>query len=136
MKNDNKRHTEGGNSEIPTDQAEHRAQSIAAFDRSLLGGARRALDAAGVRALEFLAANPGMPTVALAKRLNRGATAIGLVMAIYDEAIQNGTVRDVAKDLLIREICGAFPHGWPGLYLVRPLVSVVVRAEMFNGKMP
>ena len=110
-----------GNCETP-DEARKRA--IEACDRALLSGAQRALAEAGCTALEFLAANPALSNIELAKQLNRGTTAIGLVMAIYDEAARRGIVRDTAKDMLIREICGAFPHGWPGLSLVSPLVKI------------
>jgi len=114
----------GGSFEISEREARNRAESVAAFDRHLLDGARRALAAIGCGALEFLAANPTLSGVELAKRLNRGASAIGLVMVVYGEAVQKGLVREVAKDMLIREICDAFPHGWPNLFLVHPHVSI------------
>ena len=66
----------------------------------------------GLGALEFIAANPGVSEIELAKQLNRGTTTIGLLMAIYDEAARLGTLRDVAKDMLVRVIKRRFPHGW------------------------
>ena len=77
-----------------------------------------------VTALDFLAANPRVSIIELAKRLNRGASAIGLIMATYEEAAAKGIVRNIAKDLLIRQIYAAFPHGWPGLSLTGPLVEI------------
>lgn len=83
-----------------------------AIDRMFLEGAQNALAGAGYGALEFLAANPGMSKYEMAKRLNRGATAIGLIMAIYDEAAEKGIVRETAKELLIRQILNEFSDGW------------------------
>lgn len=81
-------------------------------DQMFLDHARKALAEVGCGALEFLAANRAASIVELAKRLNRGASAIGLTMAIYDEAARNGVVRGTAKDLLIRKIYQEFPKGW------------------------
>ncbi|MGA2066677.1 MAG: hypothetical protein ABSG86_17000 [Thermoguttaceae bacterium] len=104
--------SDGRNSEISGGGLRRRAESITAFDRSLLDAAKKALAVAGLGALEFLAANPGLSKIELARRLNRGATAIGLVMAVYEEAVRKGAVRDIAKDMLIRVINGRFPDGW------------------------
>lgn len=83
-----------------------------AVAQSFLQKARNALTEKSYSALEFLAANPGISTIELAKRLNRGANVIGLLNAVYEEAIASDAVRETAKDLLIREILGAFPDGW------------------------
>jgi hypothetical protein len=93
-------------------------------DRMFLDRARAALAAAGVSALEFLTANPGVSKIELAERLNRGVSAIGLIMAIYDEAAENGIVRDTAKDLLIRRIHAEFPQGWSSCGNVHPAVKL------------
>lgn len=57
-------------------------------------------------------------------RLNRGVSAIGLVMAIYEEASIKGVVRQTAKDLLIRKIHERFPEGWSSQGDVHPLVKI------------
>jgi len=126
MKKDAAANGDCGNSESPNDGVRRRVESIAAFDRSLLDRARAALAAAGCGALEFLNANPGVSSVEAAKRLNRGTTAIGLVMVIYEEAVKNRVVREVAKDMLIRVILGKFPHGWSSSLLdkVGPVVKI------------
>jgi hypothetical protein len=63
-------------------------------------------------ALGLLNQNPGVSTLDLARHINRGANAIGLTIAIYNEAVAIGAVREVAKDLLVREILHEFPAGW------------------------
>lgn len=83
-----------------------------AVDQQFLQNAKRALAEVGYGALEFIAANPGLSTVDLAKSLNRGANARGLVMAVYEEAIRCGVLRETAKDLFVRTIDAKFPEGW------------------------
>ena len=108
---------DNGSAEISDTERRRIAASVAAFDESLFDGARRALANAGFGALEYIAANPGVSEIELAKQLNRGTTTIGLLMAIYDEAARLGNLRDVAKDMLVRVIRRRFPHGWSSLSL-------------------
>jgi len=95
-----------------------------AVAQSFLQKACNALADAGYSALEFLAANPGLSTVELTQRLNRGANAIGLVNAIYEEAIDADTVRETAKELLIRKIIAAYPDGWATDPTVDPDIKI------------
>ena len=74
--------------------------------------AERALSEAGVTALEWLAANPKISHIDLARELNRGANGFGLNLAIYHEADLQGVFRDVAKEMLIRTILDKYPDGW------------------------
>jgi hypothetical protein len=113
-----------GDPDTPIDQFRKRTAAMEARDRMCLEGAQKALEGAGCGALEFLAANPGVSKIELAKRLNRGASALGLTMAIYDEAAKKGVVRETAKDLLIRRICQRFPNGWSTGDEVGPGVKV------------
>lgn len=93
-------------------------------DYRFLAQAHEALANAGVGALEFLAANPGVSPVTLAQRLDHGANAIGLVMAIYGAAAEKGKLRETAKTLLVGEILDAFPDGWPDTVKIHPLVKL------------
>lgn len=79
---------------------------------SFLETARRALKKSNVGAIEFLGNNPAASKAELAKRLGHGVSAIGLTMAIYEEARRVGRTRDVAKELLFRMINEEFPAGW------------------------
>ena len=94
--------------DVRPDRSRRRTLAMDAVDYMFLDRARDALAAAKCSALELLATSPGIPTIELTKQLatraNRGLSAIGLIMAIYEEAFQKGVVRDVAKDLLIRQI--------------------------------
>ncbi len=92
-------------------------------DRSFLDRAHKALRQSGFGALEFIKANPGLSKIELAKLLNKGVSAIGLIMAIYEEAAKVGSVRATATDLLIRQIRDEFPNGWS----IKGNVSAVVR---------
>ena len=83
-----------------------------AVERMFLDRAKSALEDAGYSAFEFLVASPGLSMIELAKRLNRGASALGLIMATYQEACQKGVVREAARDLLVREILEEYPEGW------------------------
>jgi hypothetical protein len=87
-------------------------EAMKAFERSLCDKTRAALTDAGFDPLSFLASNPRASMVELAKRVNRGATALGLIVSIYEDAITLGIVRETAKDLLLREIMEQFPNGW------------------------
>jgi hypothetical protein len=89
-----------------------RTPAMIAVDQMFLDKAQKALAEAGVGALQFLEANLGVHRIELAKRLNRGVSAVGLIMAIYEEAQQKNCVRKIAKDLLIREIWHEYPDGW------------------------
>jgi hypothetical protein len=93
-------------------------------DLMFLNRAKEALQQAGYSALDFLAANPHLSTPKLAQRLNRGASALGLVIAIYDEAVRKNVVRETAKDLLIRTIHEEFPEGWSSGGNVGPAVKL------------
>jgi hypothetical protein len=88
-----------------------RAPRINEVDRAFCVSAERALVQAGYKALGFLASNPGASKVELAKRL-KDCNAVGLTMAIYEEAKREGTLRETAKELLVREISNTFPLGW------------------------
>lgn len=101
-----------------------RTPAMEAVDRMFLDRAQRALADVGSDARQFLMANPGVSMIELSKRLNRGANALGLIMAVYDTAAQNGTVRETAKDLLTREILAEFPKGWTFKGSVRPGIRV------------
>ena len=89
-----------------------RTAAMGAVDQMFLDRAKNALRELGQSPLEFLSANPGVAQIELAKRLGRGTNALGLIHAIYEEAAQNGVVRDVAKDLLLRTIHTQFSEGW------------------------
>lgn len=81
-------------------------------ERSFRETARRALDAVKSTAIQFMHQHPGVSKIELAKRLNRGASAIGLTMLIYEEANRTGKTREVARELLFRKIISEFPEGW------------------------
>ena len=74
--------------------------------------ARDALRAANVDALQHLQMNPGVSSIELTKRLARGASEIGLSMVLYTEAKRKGQVKQLAQELLYRNINAAFPCGW------------------------
>jgi hypothetical protein len=91
-----------------------------------LDWARRALKEAGTTALRFLADNPQLTQVGLAKQLatHGRVNGIGVVMAIYEEAVQRGMLRTVAKELLLRTIWSRFPSGWSSHGEVHPIVKI------------
>jgi hypothetical protein len=93
-------------------------------DQMLLEGTKSALAKAGIGVLEFLAANPRLSKTELVERLPRGVSGLGLVMAIYEEAVRQGVVRETAKDLLVRKINERFPNGWSSSGDVSPLVKL------------
>lgn len=95
-----------------------------ATDKMFIDRAERALSAMGHSALGFLAANPSLSTVQLAKKLNRGASPIGITMAVYREASRQGILRTIAKEMLIREILAKFSDGWTTKSDVHPLVTI------------
>jgi len=95
-----------------------------AVDEEFLAAAQHALRVEGCTALEFLRRNPGVSKIELAKRLDRGTSALGLVMAIYKEAAEEGVVREIAMDLLIRQVAKEFPHGWACGGSIRPGVKL------------
>ena len=101
-----------------------RTPDHASVDRTFQDRAQKALSAAGYSALEVLVANPRISMVELAKRMNRGVSTIGLTMAVYDEAMKQGVVRQVAKQLLIRELLEQFPSGWASEGDIHPLVRI------------
>jgi hypothetical protein len=114
-----------------------------ALDAAFLAWTKNALCAAGYSALEFLAANPRLPVAELARKLGPGASGMGLRMAVYEEAMRSGRLRQTAKDLLIRQICQAFPAGWSSTGNVHPSVKIggwdydierYVRPPMFGDR--
>ncbi|MBS0261516.1 MAG: hypothetical protein JSS02_06120 [Planctomycetes bacterium] len=94
------------------------------FDLMLHDRARNALASIGTTALQFLEDNPGMSKVELAAKLGKGVSALGLIMAVYSDAVKLGKVRDIARDLLIRQILERFPCGWSSIGPVGPLVKI------------
>lgn len=102
----------GGDPDAPIPVLGKRTPAMEAVDRMFLDGAKKALAEVGQSALEFQAANPGLSKIQLAQHLNRDASALGLVMAIYEEAASTGQVREVAKDMLLRQVMYKFPQGW------------------------
>jgi hypothetical protein len=53
-------------------------------------------------------------------------------MVIYSEAERAGVVRDVAKDLLMRQILAEFPDGWTSRDKVRPFVKLGTWDQMLR----
>lgn len=101
------------------DTPEHRAVNQMFRDR-----AKRALSELGCSALEFAAQNPGASIVELARLLNRGSNALGVLLAAYEEASGNGTVRTTAKEFLIRHIRQQFPNGWSSHDNIGPSIRI------------
>jgi hypothetical protein len=101
-----------------------RSRASAAVDASFLEKATAVCRERGLTPVEILHAFPGESIVDIAKRVDSGVNAIGLVMAIYDEAVAIGKTRDVAKTLLIRTIHQQFPSGWNSSGTVRPAVRM------------
>ena len=95
---------------------------------TFVGRARDALNVIGLGALEFLASYPDLSILELTKLLasesNCGLSAMGLTMALYQEAAEKRTVRDLAKDLLTREIREEFSEGWSSQGTIRPVVRI------------
>jgi hypothetical protein len=104
--------------------AEKPSREYETVARSLLECARAALKARSIGAQEFLAANPGVSKIELAKRLNHGVSAFGLIMAIYEDAVESRLLRETARDLLIREIRCEFPDGWSFAGSVAPGIKI------------
>lgn len=102
----------------------NRAAGPGPLELRFLDRAQAELRSVGCSALDFLAAHRGLATIALAKELNRGASAFGLLMVIYAEARRQGVVRETAKDLLIREILNKFPDGWSLVGKMSPPVKL------------
>jgi len=116
----------GAGSNTSRNEAEQPTLNPATVDQMFLTKAQAALSAAGYAPIEFLLNSPGASKTDLAKTLGKGASAIGLVMAIFEEACREGVVRDVAKNLLVREIISRFPHGWSSSFLdgIGPLAKL------------
>jgi hypothetical protein len=93
-------------------------------DEQFCDQAKKALAETGQTALEFLDLNPGLSLVELARRLNRGASAIGLLMAVYEEAVGKGLLREASKNILLRKILEKYPEGWCTADNVGPLVKI------------
>lgn len=98
--------------------------TVAAVDGKFLAKAQTALKKIGQSAIDFLSSHPDLSKVELARRLNHGANAIGLVMALYDEANRTGKIRELAQELLFRQIRAKFPDGWRVGGSVDPIVSI------------
>jgi hypothetical protein len=101
-----------------------RAAGPGPVDRMFLDGAQKALGLAGYTALEFLSNHPGLSKIELAKKLNCGASALGLIMAVYEEALRERVVRQTAKDLLIRQILQDLSDGWSLAGKMSPIVAL------------
>ncbi len=86
--------------------------ALDSVDKWFLDRAHNALQQTGCSALDFLRGNQGVSVLELAKRLNRGVSALGLIMAIYEEAVSSGVLRATAMELLLRKIHQEFPDGW------------------------
>ena len=67
---------------------------------------------------------PRISTAELAKKLDRGTSAIGVTMAVYHQAAKKDRVREIAKDILIRELLHEFPEGWTARGDIHPLVKL------------
>jgi hypothetical protein len=96
-------------------------------DKLFLEGINEALAAGGIGALQLLAVDEGASIADLVRhlpRVNKWICTAGLTMAIYREAAERGTVRDIAKDLLIRRIREVFPDGWCSDGNVHPSVRI------------
>jgi hypothetical protein len=99
--------------------------------------------------LEFLARFPSEPYLKLAARLGADFAALQIISTQFREAREGGSIREAAKDCLVREINGQLRRGWgrggrvdfqtAGVYAnwmievtraepdVRPMVDVVWR---------
>jgi len=114
-----------GDVDTPSPVPEGRPSANNPVDKEFHDRATKALAEAGHNsALSFLDANPGVSTLELGKRLNRGANALGLINAIYQEAEQIGCVRQVAIDLFARTILAEYPEGWTSSGNVRASVRI------------
>lgn len=88
------------------------AISKADVDRHFYEGASRALAEIGMSATEFFRQHPDRSEVGMAQILGRGASALGLIMKLFEEAHENSTVLELAKSLLYRRILDEYPDGW------------------------
>ena len=86
--------------------------TIEDVERMFYEGAKRALEQYGSTALELLETQSDFTLKQLAALVNHGITIRGLKAVIYEEAQKAGKVREVAKDLLYREILHEYPNGW------------------------
>jgi hypothetical protein len=86
--------------------------------------AEKALTTVGATPLGYLKQHPRYSKVQLAKKLNHGANALGLVMAIYKQAVGEDIVREIAYDLLLRKILSEYPNGWFPKPTIRPIVAL------------
>ena len=113
-----------GDPDKPVPEMGIRTPAMEAVDRMFLTRAKKALAELGQSALDFLSQHEGASKLELAKRLNRGVSAIGLVMAIYDEAANAGVLRDTAKDILIRTLRSEYEAGWSMDDDIDPIVRI------------
>lgn len=71
------------------------------------------LNSLGFKTLrEFLAQFPAEPYLKLTVRLGKDIAALQLIWLQFQEAQQQGMIREAAKDCLVREIAGQLPRGW------------------------
>lgn len=77
-----------------------------------------------IDALSFLDAHPGIPVDQVLPILNCRCNVLGIVIAAYNSAIANASVREVSFDLLTRQIIQKFPKGWRNGGEVHPVVMI------------
>ncbi len=61
---------------------------------------------------DFLRRYPSEPYHKVARRLPGNVAAVQLVLLQFQEAFQNGSIRNAARDCLAREICLNLKRGW------------------------
>lgn len=93
-------------------------------DNMFRSEAKEAISATGKTALQLLAEHPDISTIELAEQLSGRVGALGIEMLILEEAEEQGIVRDIAKELLIRSIRENLPHGWIDDGRVHPLCKI------------
>lgn len=101
-----------------------RTPAMKAVDQGFLDAAKNTLRQANLSAMEYLNDHPGASLVTLAKNLGRGVCAMGLRMAVYEEAQQMGHLRSMAMDVLTRQILKKFPMGWSSTGNISPSVMI------------
>lgn len=99
-------------------------KTIADVDLALHQGALIALHRAKISATDLLLRFPTRSMKELAEILGSGATARGLKMVLFSEARQHSLLREVAQDLLYREILEKFPNGWFEEETIRAIVKL------------
>ena len=82
-----------------------------ALDQSFREKAVEVLRHQGMSAIGLLLSKPLVSIVELARHLNFGVNAVGLEMALIEEAEGAECLRDVAKELIVRHIRESLPGG-------------------------